>query len=267
MFRFVVALALAAGAAAQAQASATQQPAGQQPASPQPAAEQPAATGDGGFANETEKGSYAIGYDFGRMVKTRKMEVVAEQLIAGLQDALRGGRARMSDEEVTVVSRHIHNEAARRMQKERAALAVKNRAEGMAFLEANKKRSGVVALPSGLQYEVLRPGDGLKPAVDDAVKVHFRGTLLDGTVFDSSYDRPGPIVLRVKGVIPAWTEALPIMSVGAKWKLFVPADLGYGDKIAAANIPPGATLIFEMELLSIEPKAEGEKAPGSGGGD
>lgn len=263
MFRFVVVLALAAGAAARAHASATQQPAGQQPAPPQPAAEKPPATDDGGFANETEKGSYALGYDFGRMVKNRKMEVMAEQLIAGLRDGLTGGRARMSDDEVTIVSRHLHNEAARRMQKERAELALKNRAEGTAFLEANKKRSGVVSLPSGLQYEVLRPGDGPKPAADDAVKLHFHGTLLDGTVFDSTNDREGPIVLRANGAIKAFTEALPIMSVGAKWKLFIPADLGYGDKSAAANIPPGATLIFEVELLSIEPKPEGEKAPGS----
>lgn len=262
MCRFVVVLAVAAGAAAQAQASFTQQPASQPPA-----AEEPAATDDGGFANEIEKGSYALGYDFGRMVQNRKVEVVAEQLIAGLKDALTGGRARLSDQEVTVLARGIQNEAMRRMQKERAELAAKNRAEGKAFLEANKKRSGVVALPSGLQYEVLRPGDGPKPAADDTVKVHFRGTLLDGTVFDSSDNRTEPVVVRPNSVIPAWTEALPIMSVGAKWKLFVPADLGYGDKVAATNIPPGATLIFEVELLSIEQKAEAEKAPGSGGVD
>jgi FKBP-type peptidyl-prolyl cis-trans isomerase FklB len=262
MFRFVVVLALAVGAAAQAQASETQQPAGQQPASQQPAPGQAAATDDGGFANETEKGSYALGYDFGRMVQTRKVEVVAEQLIAGLRDALTGGRARLSDQEVTVLARGIQNEAMRRMQKERAELAAKNRAEGKAFLEANKERSGVVALPSGLQYEVLRPGDGPKPAADDTVKVNFRGTLLDGTVFDSSDNRTGPVVVRSSSVIPAWTEALAIMSVGAKWKLFVPADLGYGDRVAGNNIPPGATLIFEVELLSIEPRAQ---SPGSGG--
>jgi FKBP-type peptidyl-prolyl cis-trans isomerase FklB len=237
------------------------QPAAQQPASPQPVTQQPAATAAGGFANETEKGSYAVGYDFGRMLKNRKVELVAEQLIAGLQDALGGGNARMSDDEVTIVSRHIHNESMRRMQQERAALAAKNRAEGTAYLEANKKRAGVVALPSGLQYEVLRQGDGPKPAGSDNVKVHFRGSLLDGTVFDSSYEREGPIVLRADGVIKAWAEALPIMSVGSKWKLFVPADLGYGDKIGAVNIPPGATLIFEVELLGIEPKTKDE-APG-----
>jgi FKBP-type peptidyl-prolyl cis-trans isomerase FklB len=258
MSRFFAVLALAA--AAQARPLAAQQPAAPQAASPQPGAQQPAPAA-GGFANETEKGSYAIGYDFGRMLRNRKVELAADQLIAGLQDALGGGRARMSEDEVTIVSRHLHNESMRRMQQEKAALAVKNRAEGTAFLEANKKRSGVVVLPSGLQYEVVRQGDGPKPAGSDNVKVQFRGTLLDGTVFDSSYEREGPIVLRADGVIKAWAEALPMMPVGSKWKLFVPADLGYGDKIGAVNIPPGATLIFEVELLAIEPKTNDE-APG-----
>jgi FKBP-type peptidyl-prolyl cis-trans isomerase FklB len=174
-----------------------------------------------------------------------------------------GGQGRMSEQEAAVLARHVQNEGTRRLQKERAEQSGKNRAEGQAFLETNKKHSGVVSLPSGLQYEVLRPGTGARPAADDAVKVHFRGTLMDGTVFDSSFDRGQPVVVRPDTTIPAWTEALPNMSVGAKWKLFVPADLGYGDKVAD-NIPPGSTLIFEVELLSIEPKAE-QKAPGSEG--
>jgi FKBP-type peptidyl-prolyl cis-trans isomerase len=248
MSRFVAVLALAAlaaGAAAQAQ---------------QPAAQKPAAT-DGGFASETEKGSYALGYDLGKTIQIRKFDVALETVIAGLRDALSGQPGRMSDEEATVLARQVQNEGMRRVMAERKALAAKNRAEGNAFLEANKKRPGVVALPSGLQYEVLRPGDGPKPAPDDGIKVHFRGTLLNGTVFDSSEGRGEPPVLTAGDGFKGWNEALPMMSVGAKWKLFVPPDLGYGDDIGAVNIPPGATLIFEVELLSIEPKQKAAEAP------
>lgn len=261
MFCAVVIMALAAGPAAQADAPATP-PAGQAAAAQPPAAGTPSSA-DGGFASETEKNSYALGYDYGRMMRTRKVEVVPEQIVAGLRDALGGAPGRLSDQDVTVLVRGIQNAAQRRMQQERADLSARNRSDGQAFLESNGKRPGVVVLPSGLQYEVLRPGTGAKPAIGQAVKVNFRGTLLDGTVFDSSFERNEPVVVRTDAVIPAWTEALAIMSVGAKWKLFVPAELGYGDRVAA-NVPPGATLIFEVELLSIEP-AQGEKTPGSGG--
>jgi FKBP-type peptidyl-prolyl cis-trans isomerase len=249
MSRFVAVLALAAlaaGAAAQAQ---------------QPAAQKPPATDDGGFANETEKGSYAVGYDLGKTIQIRKLDVVLETVIAGMRDALSGGPGRMTAEQATVLARHVQNEGMRRVMEERKALAAKNRAEGDAFLEANKKRPGVVALPSGLQYEVLRPGDGPKPAPDDAIKVHFRGTLLNGTVFDSSEGRDEPPVLTAGDGFKGWNEALPMMSVGSKWKVFVPPDLGYGDDIGAVNIPPGATLILEVELLSIEPKQKAAEAP------
>jgi FKBP-type peptidyl-prolyl cis-trans isomerase FklB len=184
-------------------------------------------------------------------------------LLAGLRDAVTGAQARMSEEDALILSRGIQNEAMRRLQKEKAELALKNREEGTAFLEANKKRAGVVALPSGLQYEVLRAGDGPKPAVDDKVKVKYHGTLLNGTVFDSSDLRNEPIVVRANQVIKGWTEALPLMPVGSRWKLFIPPDLAYGDNVAAANIPPGSTLTFEVELLSIEPATEGSPAPKS----
>jgi FKBP-type peptidyl-prolyl cis-trans isomerase FklB len=257
MFRTVAVLTMVAGAAAHAQASDVQA-SGQPPAAP-PATTQPAQAG-GGFADETQKNSYAVGYDFGRMIRTRKIEVVPETLINGVKDALAGAEGRLTDQEITVLVRGIHNEAMRRLKNERAAQSAKNRAEGAAFLEANKSRSGVVALPSGLQYEVLRPGDGPKPTPDDAVRVQFRGTLLDGKIFDTSETRPEPFIVRPTAVIAGWTEALPLMSVGAKWKLFVPAELGYGDRVAD-NIPPGSTLIFEVELVSIEPKAKDAKAP------
>jgi len=254
MFRFVPVLALAALAAGTAAHA-------QQPAAQKPAAQKPAATDAGGFANETEKGGYAVGYDLGRMIQDRRLDVGLEPVIAGMRDAFSGRSGRMTDEEATVLARHVQNEGMRRVKAERKVVGAKNRAEGNAFLEANKKRPGVVTLPSGLQYEVLRPGDGPKPAPDDAIKVHFRGTLVDGTVFDSSEGRPEPPLLTAGDGFKGWNEALPMMPVGSKWKLFVPADLGYGDDIGAANIPPGATLILEVELLSIEPKPKAAEAP------
>jgi FKBP-type peptidyl-prolyl cis-trans isomerase FklB len=255
MFRVAVIIVLASGGLAHAQQAI------QEPALP-PAAQQPAPD-LAGFANETEKGSYALGYSFGQTIQARRIEYEAESLLAGMRDALTGAKARLSAEDITLLARAVQNAGARRLQAERADLAAKNQAEGNAFLEANKKRAGVVALPSGLQYEMLQPGSGPKPAVDDTVKVQFRGTLLDGTVVDSSYDRGAPIVVRPDQVIKAWAEALPFIPVGSKFKVYAPSSLAYGDKGGAANVPPGATIIFEMELLSIEKKAEEQKAPGT----
>jgi FKBP-type peptidyl-prolyl cis-trans isomerase FklB len=132
---------------------------------------------------------------------------------------------------------------------------VKNKKEGEAFLAKNKEREGVVTLPSGLQYEVVKNGEGPKPSDADRVKVHYKGTLIDGTTFDSSYKRNKPAVFPVRGVIKGWTEALKLMSVGSKWKIYVPAALAYGKERRGPDISPNSTLIFEMELLGIEPPA------------
>lgn len=257
MSRLVVLIlaALAAAAVAQAQQpDAKPKPAApQEPAAPQPGAQGPADGDLAGFPSKQERDSYAFGYDFGKTVQARKIDILLEQVITGLKDSYSGKPGRLPDQDATVWARHVFNEGMRRVQAEREALAAKNRAEGQVFLDANKKRPGVVTTPSGLQYEVLKAGNGPKPAPSDAIKVHFKGTLLDGTVFDSSEGRDAPVLSAGEG-FPGWNEALPMMPVGSKWKLFMPADLGWGDKIEASNIPPGATLIFEVELLSIEPK-------------
>jgi len=133
-------------------------------------------------------------------------------------------------------------------------LGEKNRKEGEAFLAENKTKDGVVALPSGLQYKILKEGDGKKPTADDAVVCNYRGTLLDGTEFDSSFKRNQPATFPVKGVIKGWTEALQLMPAGSKWQLFIPPSLGYGERGAANLIGPNATLIFEVELISIQGK-------------
>jgi FKBP-type peptidyl-prolyl cis-trans isomerase len=136
-----------------------------------------------------------------------------------------------------------------------------NKKEGAEFLEANKTKEGVVTLPSGLQYKILTEGTGPKPAASDTVVCNYRGTLISGTEFDSSYKRGQPASFPVNGVIKGWTEALQLMPVGSKWQLFVPAELGYGDRGAGGEIGPGATLIFEVELLSIQGKDKSEVAP------
>ncbi len=255
MVRFAFALALGAllaGAAAQAE----EPPAPEQ----EPAAERPAASAEeGGFPSDLEKESYAIGYSFGSGLRKRKVEVAIGELLAGLRDGVTGGEGRLSEQEVVILTRKVQNAAMRRMREERAVLAAKNRAEGEAFLAANKERAGVVTLPSGLQYEVLREGDGPKPSPDDTVVVNYQGTLIDGTSFEPYRER---VPVSLKGNMPAWREALPMMSVGSKWKIFASTDLAWGENEMAANIPPGATLIWEIELLSIEPRTEA--APGSG---
>jgi FKBP-type peptidyl-prolyl cis-trans isomerase FklB len=145
-------------------------------------------------------------------------------------------------------------------QEKMQAAGAANKKEGDAFLAANKGKDGVVVLPSGLQYKIITAGTGPKPAATDSVICNYRGTLIDGKEFDSSYKRGQPATFPVSGVIKGWTEALQLMPVGSKWQLFVPADLAYGDRGAGADIGPGATLIFEVELVSIQPKTA-EKAP------
>jgi len=134
-------------------------------------------------------------------------------------------------------------------------MGAKGREEGEAFLAANKSKEGVVALPSGLQYKILKAGNGPKPAAEDTVVCQYRGTLIDGKEFDSSYKHNQPATFPVNRVIKGWTEALQLMPTGSKWQLFIPSDLGYGERGAGAEIPPDATLIFEVELVSIKPKS------------
>lgn len=138
------------------------------------------------------------------------------------------------------------------LQQMKTEKAAKNKAEGEKFLADNKAKAGIVTLPSGLQYQVIKEGTGAKPTINDKVKTHYHGMLIDGTVFDSSVDRGEPISFPVSGVIKGWTEALQLMPVGSKWRLFIPADLAYGDRQAGAKIGPGSTLIFDVELLDIE---------------
>jgi FKBP-type peptidyl-prolyl cis-trans isomerase len=162
----------------------------------------------------------------------------------------------LTDEEVGAGMQQLQKTHTERMQAEQKVAADKNLADGEAFLKENATKEGVVTTESGLQYKIITAGEGPKPGAEDVVKVHYRGTLLDGTEFDSSYKRNEPVTFPVGGVIPGWVEALQLMPVGSKWELYIPSGLAYGPGGAGGQIGPNSTLKFEVELLSIEPKKE-----------
>ncbi|MCP5516256.1 MAG: FKBP-type peptidyl-prolyl cis-trans isomerase [Verrucomicrobiales bacterium] len=195
--------------------------------------------------------SYSIGYDLGGNFKKQGIEVEPKALAAGIADAL-AGREQLTEAERREVLAELQKDLAARLQAKSAAEAEDNLKAGEAFLAANAKKPGVVVLPSGLQYKVLNAGAGRTPKATDKVKTHYHGTLIDGTVFDSSVERGEPVSFPVNGVIAGWAEALQLMKEGAKWQLFVPAKMAYGNRSAGPTIGPNSTLIFEVELLSIE---------------
>ncbi len=170
----------------------------------------------------------------------------------GLRDSMNGGKTAMTEDEAHAALQQFQTEVRAKMQATAQAQGATNRKTGEEFLEANKSKPGVVTLPSGLEYKILKEGDGPKPTASDTVSCNYRGTLIDGKEFDSSYKRGKPASFPVSGVIKGWTEALQLMPVGSTWQLFIPADLAYGDRGAGPDIGPGETLIFEVELLSID---------------
>ena len=211
-----------------------------------------------------EKFSYALGMNIGtgysQGLKKQSVEVDWNLLAQGMKDAAAGSKTRLTQDEAQAVLNEVQTEIKKQQQEKTQQAAAANKTEGAAFLAANKSKDGVVTLPSGLQYKILTAGTGPKPAASDSVKCNYRGTLINGTEFDSSYKRGQPATFAVGQVIKAWTEALQLMPMGSKWQLFVPSSLAYGERGAGAEIGPNATLIFEVELLSIEEKAKDEKA-------
>ena len=203
---------------------------------------------------QRDKVSYSMGLDIGRMLKMQNVDVDLELVTRGFKDAYTGNQSLLTDEEMQEVLTNFKKEFIAKQQELAKQQGEKNKKEGEIFLETNKKKEGVQTLPSGLQYKVLKAGAGKKPTATDTVTVHYRGTLIDGKEFDSSYRRGKPATFPVNGVIPGWTEALPLMEEGAKWELFIPSILAYGERGAGGDIGPNATLIFEVELISIEQK-------------
>lgn len=199
--------------------------------------------------------AYAIGLNIGRSLLRDGVAADPGALARGLQDGLTGAKPALTEEQMRAAVTQLQASVQARQQEKAAQTAQANKAEGVAFLKANAAKPGVVSLPSGLQYQILKTGTGPTPKADDTVVCNYRGTLVNGAEFDSSETHGGPASFNVSGVIKGWTEALQRMTVGSRWRLFVPADLAYGDKGAGQDIGPGAVLVFDVELLSIQPKA------------
>lgn len=202
--------------------------------------------------SQQDKISYSIGLRIGRNFKGQGIEIAPDALIRGVRDAMEGNTTLLSDEEIRMVMFAFQMEQRGKQQERSQQIGEKNKREGEAFLAKNRQMLGVTTAASGLQYKVITEGTGKSPSVNDTVTAHYKGTLIDGTVFDNSYDRGEPARLSVRGVIPGWTEALQMMKVGAKWMLWIPAQLAYGERGAGKNIGPNTALIFEIELIAIE---------------
>jgi FKBP-type peptidyl-prolyl cis-trans isomerase len=205
------------------------------------------------LTTEREKASYMVGLDLANGLQQIKGEIDLPIVIQALQTAMSGGQPLLGAEEALAVRQEFVKRLQAQQAEKQKALAEKNKAEGEKFLADNRAKPGVKSTPSGLQYQVMKEGTGAKPTATSRVKVHYVGTLIDGTKFDSSYDRGEPAEFTLNGVIAGWTEALQLMSPGAKYKLFIPSNLGYGDRGSPGPIGPNATLIFEVELLEILP--------------
>jgi len=248
-----VAIALLAGAAGAVQA------AGATPAAPaagaKPATSAKVESAGPTIQSHRDKVSYAFGADLARDLKRNGAELNPDLVVRALTDSLAGKKLLMTDKEVTASVNQFAVEQKQDYQHATAMIGEKNRKAAEAFVAQNVKKEGIVTLPSGLQYKVLKKGNGKTPAIDDNVICNYRGTLLDGTEIDSSYKRKEPSTIPVKGVIAGLSEALHLMPVGSKWQVFVPPALAYGNKIVA-GVGPNAMLIFELELLSIKDKPQ-----------
>ncbi|MBB6610068.1 FKBP-type peptidyl-prolyl cis-trans isomerase [Pontibacter sp. Tf4] len=194
-----------------------------------------------------EKISYIIGRDMAGNLKKQGIDVNPDAFIKGMKEAIEGKPSTLSQAEVQEAMMQLQQE----MGAKQGAAASENKQAGEAFLAENKNKEGVKTLPSGLQYEVLKEGSGKSPSASDKVTTHYHGTLIDGTTFDSSYERGQPATFPVNGVIAGWTEALQLMKEGAKWRLYIPSDLAYGSQGAGDVIGPNAALIFDVELISV----------------
>ncbi len=202
-----------------------------------------------------DKASYIMGQNLGKQMSMQKTNIILDKVIMGINDAFKGKASKLSQKQMQEVVSEFQQRALKEQKEKQAktkAIGDKNKKEGSAFLAANKKKSGVKTLASGLQYKILKKGTGATPKATDTVVTHYRGNLIDGRVFDSSYKRGQPASFPVTGVIKGWTEALQKMKVGGKWKLFVPSELAYGERGAGKLIGANSVLIFEIELLDIK---------------
>lgn len=249
-----------------AQTSPTQTPPAKKPAAPAGKTTSSAGTKTGAavgnqssvtaLTTSKQKASYAIGMNWGGGLHKQGIDVDSAALIQGMKDALGGGKTLLTEDEARAALMQLQSEVQAKQQEKAQQEGAANKKEGDEFLAANKGKEGVVTLPSGLQYKILKEGSGAKPTAADSVVCNYRGTLINGTEFDSSYKRGEPATFPVGGVIRGWTEALQLMPVGSKWQLFIPSDLAYGARgTPGGPIGVNSTLVFEVELLSIKEKA------------
>jgi FKBP-type peptidyl-prolyl cis-trans isomerase len=209
-----------------------------------------------------EKASYAFAVNLAKNLKQQGVDLDPAVLARGFKDGFSGAKPLLTDQEAQAALSAYAEEVKKKVEAQQAAAGMANQKEGEAFLAANKAKPGVVLLPSGLQYKILAPGTGAKPTAADTIVCNYKGTLINGKEFDSSAKHGGPATIPVGGVIKGWTEALQLMPVGSKWELYVPADLAYGNRAAGPDIGPNSTLIFEVELVSIQEKPkEAPKEP------
>lgn len=209
---------------------------------------------------DKERLSYSMGVATATQMKRQSIDIDVDMVAKGLRDVLSGNKLQMTEQQIQETLAKFQKEMTAKQEEKNKHLAETNKKDGVAFLAKNKDRDGVKALPSGLQYKVITEGKGRKPKESDTISAHYRGTLIDGTEFDSSFKRGQPVTFPVKGVIKGWTEALQLMKEGSKWQLFIPSELAYGERGTGAQIGPNATLIFEVELVSIKDSAEKKEA-------
>jgi FKBP-type peptidyl-prolyl cis-trans isomerase FklB len=202
--------------------------------------------------DQKAKESYSLGYQFGHNLKAQGVDLDLDVYASGIKDALGGKDPQMSQEDIRATIMALQQRLQAAQQKALKEQSDKNVEESKKFLAENQKKEGIKTLPSGLQYKVVTEGSGKIPQATDTVTVNYKGTLIDGTEFDSSYKRGQPASFQVNGVIKGWNEALQLMKEGSKWQLFIPPDLAYGERGAGRTIPPGSTLIFEVELISVK---------------
>ncbi|MFI4936879.1 MAG: FKBP-type peptidyl-prolyl cis-trans isomerase [Candidatus Berkiellales bacterium] len=213
--------------------------------------------------DKKDKISYSIGVDIGKSIQQKDIAINMDTFIAGFKDGQAGKLTKMTEDDVRQTLVALQAEIIEKQKSAQQAQSGKNLADGEKFLTDNKKQKGVVALPSGLQYRIISEGKGDSPTLNDTVTAQYRGKLINGTEFDSSYSHGGPVKFEVKNVIPGWTEALQLMKPGAKWELFIPPKLAYGQQSIGQVIGPNSTLIFEVELITVEKQtAKANAKPG-----
>jgi FKBP-type peptidyl-prolyl cis-trans isomerase FklB len=200
---------------------------------------------------DKEKLSYSLGYQFGQNAKRNGLDLDTNVFAAAIRDAVADAKPALTDDEMRVVVQDCQQKLQQKMMVQMQEQANKNKKDGDAFQAKNKKNKGVVTLPSGLQYKVIKAGTGKKPTSADTVTAHYSGRLVNGTEFDSSYKRGEPTTFPLNGVIKGWQETLPLMQEGAKWEVVIPPELGYGSNGAGQSIGPNETLIFEIELVAV----------------